>query len=138
METLGSPLLIGIILGAGLMYVGLQQEKSRDSSTALEGPVKYNCELSDGTFKDGKCVCQIESFQNQEEMYDKNTGFCESTHGGPAGNAWNASVGLPYGQFDHWFSIIGGQCKNSGGDFINARCECSSGKNYDKTTGQCK
>ena len=70
--------------------------------------IKHNCELSGGSFANGKCTCDVEENlgQTQEMMYDKNTGYCQSTHGGPAGDAFNASIGLPYGEYSYWPQVV--------------------------------
>lgn len=130
--------LLGAIIGIVVMLVIPKLGLSGKTNTGLVGPIKYNCELSDGTFKNGKCTCHIESFQTQEEMYDKDTGFCQTTFGGPGGNAFAASIGLPYGEYQYWNSIMSGLCDRSGGNMSGAACICSPGKDYDKTTGQCK
>src|SRR3989338_367085 len=48
--------------------------------------LKYNCELSGGSFSDNNCECPIEEEvgQTQALMYDKSTGYCQATEGGPA------------------------------------------------------
>lgn len=47
------------------------------------------CTLSAGTYADGACTCPLENNQTQEEMYDAATGFCQSSMGGPAGEAFD-------------------------------------------------
>lgn len=102
------------------------------------GAIKYNCELSAGTFKDSRCECELEAEQTQEEMYDEQTGFCQSSHGGPAGNAFFTSSGLPSGYYSFWTGIILDLCLKSGGNISGVACICPSGKTYDQTTGVCK
>ncbi len=48
---------------------------------------QYNCVQSGGLFKDDKCECPLEEGlgQTQEMMYDKSTGYCQTTAGGPGG-----------------------------------------------------
>lgn len=115
-------------------------QESTTVAESLTGPIRYNCELSGGTFKDDHCSCSIEENlgQTQESMYDKNTGFCQSTIGGPAGNAFNASIGLPYGDYNYWTGIVLGVCIDSGGSISGAACICPSGKIYSKTSGKCE
>ncbi len=102
--------------------------------------VAYNCELSDGEFTNNTCSCPYEAElgQNSKTKYDLSTGFCSSDIGGPAGDAFNASIGLPYGSYDFWTDIVGSACTESGGDWMTARCTCPSGTSYDKSTGVCK
>lgn len=130
-------LLIGAAIGTAIVYFGFMPHTPAAGTSLITGPIEYNCKLSGGTFKDGKCTCSIEEMQTQEEMYDKKTGFCQSTIGGPAGNAFQASVGLPYGDFGYYQNIILNLCESSGGT-MGAACSCPSGKAYNKSTGQCK
>lgn len=102
------------------------------------GAIKYNCELSGGIFKDNHCICSIEDFQTQEMMYDKNTGFCQSTHGGPAGDAFFASSGLPFGYYSFWMGIMMDLCETSGGSISGVACICPSEKTFSKTNGKCQ
>ncbi len=100
--------------------------------------IKHNCELSGGTFSENGCECPIEEDlgQTQEEMYNKKTGYCRTTHGGPGGEAFKASVGMPYGDYSFWENIVRLSCEKTHGKWINARCECLRGV-YDKSTGAC-
>lgn len=129
-------ILLGLIVGAaivGAVWI-LQPEKTEPSSSV----VKYNCELSDGKFIDGKCECPVEEglHQTSDSMYDSSTGFCQSAIGAPAGDALYASVGLPYGSFEFYLDIINYQCEQSGGHFLNARCDCGE-RSYNEATGHC-
>lgn len=99
--------------------------------------VQYNCELSGGVFDKGECACPLESFQTHDEMYDETTGFCQSSMGGPAGDAFYASVGLPHGEYFHWNGIITSLCEESGGTVSGAACKCPKGTTYDQTSGIC-
>jgi hypothetical protein len=110
------------------------------SSGEWENLIKYNCELSGGSFNDGSCECPIEknSGQTQDMMYDKNTGYCQTTSGGPGGDAFAASVGFPWGNYSFWTEIVGNNCTESGGSWLNARCICPDGKNYNQSTGSCE
>ena len=143
--------IVAALLGGGAIYLW-QIDKSADSppvSTqeqsesiiipSTEGAIKYNCELSGGSFKNGTCECPIEKElgQTQDMMYDKNTGFCQTTYGGPGGDAFAASVGLPYGDYEFYNGIIQNNCKETGGEFLYV-CNCPNGKSYDKSTGYCK
>ncbi len=103
----------------------------------IAGAVRYNCELSGGVVENGACVCSIEEFQTQDQVYDKTTGFCQSTIGGPAGDAFAASIGLPRGAYAFWNNIVIGLCEKSGGYVSGASCQCSTGTSYDKVTGTC-
>lgn len=55
--------------------------------------VQYNCTQSGGLFKDGECECPLEEGlgQTQEIMYDKSTGHCQTTAGGPGGELANTA-----------------------------------------------
>lgn len=55
--------------------------------------VQYNCAQSGGLFKDDKCECPLEEGlgQTQEMMYDKSTGYCQTTAGGPGGELANTA-----------------------------------------------
>lgn len=102
------------------------------------GAVKYNCELSGGTFENGACVCSLEGPESQEEMYDESTGFCQSAIGGPAGDAFAASIGLPYGEYGYWNDIMVNLCEGSDGSRSGAACICPEGKTFSKQTGECE
>lgn len=91
--------------------------------------MKYNCELSDGTFQNNTCNCSRGEDQTQEAEYDAQTGFCHSDISGPAGNAFQALIGLPYGEYDYHQNIIVDLYKSSGGSLSGAACKCTSGKN---------
>lgn len=134
-----SPAIQSEILKAIMTFKTLDgTDRTSPPKPILTGPVQYNCELSGGTFKDDRCTCSIEDFQTQEMMYDKNTGFCQSTIGGPAGNAFNASIGLPYGDYSYWTGIVLGICTDSGGSISGGACICPSGMSYSKTSGKCE
>ncbi len=111
-----------------------------DSTNKFAGVVKYNCEKSGGSFTNNSCVCPIEAElgQTQEMMYDINTGYCQTTTGGPGGDAFAASVGLPYGDYGFFMDIIVNACKKSDGEMSGAACICSKNTTYDKSTGYCK
>lgn len=116
-----------------------KQDENETVVSSTEGAVSYNCELSGGSFKNGFCECPIEEQlgQTQDMMYDKNTGFCQTTEGRPGGDAFEASIGLPYGDYEFYEGIVKYNCEETGGDFFYV-CKCPSGKSYDKTTGYCK
>lgn len=109
-----------------------------EKSLSITGPIRYNCELSGGTFQNERCTCQIEDFQTQELMYDKDTGFCQSTIGGPAGDADYASTGIPHGEYEYMGKIVMDLCSDSGGSVSGLACICPSNKNYNKTNGKCE
>ena len=132
--------LIGVIIGAITVFI-LYPAQQIQTPSQDTGAIRYNCELSAGTFEDEICSCPLEMPQTQDEMYDKTTGFCQSTIGGPAGAAFPASIGLPYGDYGYWNSIIQNLCVQSGGTLDTnpaASCICPSTTTYDKTTGQCQ
>lgn len=110
----------------------------KNNSISL-GPIQFTCELSGGSFSDGNCVCPLEEGigQTQDMMYDENTGFCQSTIGGPAGDAFAASIGLPYGDYAYYNEIIQYNCEESGGEFLNA-CSCAEESTYNQSTGRCE
>ncbi len=122
------------------IIASIKQEGGPQSSTLPLGPIRYNCELSGGSFENDRCTCLIEEElgQTQELMYDKETGFCQSTHGGPAGDAFNASIGLPHGGYGYWTQIVMDLCTNSGGNIFGAACICPADKTYSKTNGKCE
>jgi len=131
-------LVVGVAVGAGVM-LATQNQPEVDRATSLTGPVKYNCELSGGEFVDGECECPIEPSQTQEMMYDESTGFCQTTAGGPGGDAFQASAGLPYGPYKHYGRIVSHYCEKSGGTMLSgATCQCPDGEVYDKFTGVCE
>lgn len=142
--------IIAAILSGGCVYfwqinklgsptVSTQEQtktKSTTTTSSNEGAAKYNCELSSGSFKNGICECPDEFLG---DMYDETTGFCQSGEGGPAGDAFAASVGLPWKSYSFWIDIINSNCTKTGGSWgIPARCTCSNGKNYNQSTGYCE
>lgn len=131
-------LLLVLVVVVGFVKLSDAVDSEAVSVTELseQGAVRYNCELSGGTFENGSCVCSISEGQTQEDMYDKTTGFCQSDIGGSAGDAFFASVGLPYGDYGFWYSIILGLCEQSGGYVSGAACVCPSGL-YNETSGLC-
>lgn len=129
-------LLVGAAIGAAIVYYGVMPKTSTETSLAT-GAIEYNCELSGGTFKNDSCSCLLESGQTQALMYDDKTGFCQSSMGGPAGDAFNASIGLPYGDYGYYQNIIIDLCEGSGGSLSGATCICPAAETYEKSTGQC-
>lgn len=71
-------------------------------------------------------------------MYDKNTGYCQTTYGGPGGDAFFASIGLPYADYGYWTGIIMNLCTDSGGTISGVACICPTDKNYNKMNGKCE
>ena len=135
--------LSALVLLVGIFFViaSLIRKEKQLSTHPLTGPIRYNCELSGGTFQGDQCICPLDEGvpgQTQELMYDKDTGFCQSTNGGPAGDAFNASIGLPYGEYDFWTPIVIDLCTNSGGNISGAACICPSSKIYNKANGKCE
>jgi hypothetical protein len=133
-------IVLGITaLGTTLTWNATQRDT--EDSVQLTGPIRYNCELSAGTFNDGRCNCPAEEEYVETgggSAYDKKTGYCQTAHGGPSGDAFNASVGLPWGDFSFWIGIVGNHCTESGGSWLNARCTCPDGATYDRSSGICK
>lgn len=116
-------------------------EVNSESTTTNEftGAAKYNCKKSGGSFSaNNSCVCPIEEGlgQTQEMMYDEKTGYCQTTFGGPGGDAFAASVGLPYGDYAFYNEIVMNNCTETGGEFLYS-CNCPNGKVYDESTGYC-
>ena len=99
---------------------------TRSIGQSLSGPIKYNCELSGGTFEQNSCICPIEEQlgQTQEMMYGESTGFCQTTFGGAGGDAFYAGSGLPWGRYEHYHDIINYWCEESGGSKSGATCIC--------------
>jgi hypothetical protein len=134
-----------IIIGGGFWWWQTSSNMPENSNQTpvsanqWEELLEYNCELSGGSFSDHSCKCPIEEEigQTQEMMYDKSTGYCQTTHGGPGGDAFAASVGLPYGDYAFYNNIVQNNCKETGGKFLYV-CNCPNGKSYDKSTGYCK
>lgn len=134
--------IVAVLLGGISVYVWQNSvlqgvDESNNLSVLEEGAAKYNCELSDGSFKDGKCECLLEVGQTQESMYDKTTGFCQSSIGSPAGDAFAASAGLPFGDYSFYNDVVQNNCTETGGEFLFF-CTCAEGALYDKKTGYCK
>lgn len=151
--------IVAALIGGGGVYlwqanespesptVSTQEQDLNEPETVTEATssndwnelIGYNCELSGGSFSEYKgCECPLEEGQTQEEMYDKSTGYCQSSMGAPGGDAFAASVGLPLGNYSFWTDIVGNNCTETDGDWLNARCTCSDDKTYDKSTGYCK
>lgn len=159
--------IVAALIGSGGVYmwqinkspdspsVSTQEQPENITISSTEGAVKYNCELSGGSFSNNNCTClEEESFReinkyncentgtclNEQEVkdlvYDKNTGFCQTMQGGPAGDAFYSSIGLPYGDYDYYQEIVINNCNNSGGQHLTT-CNCPAGKSYDKKTGYC-
>lgn len=131
-------LIVGGIIGASAVFVIQSSTSKQQDQAQLTGPVRYNCELSGGAFKNGDCSCPLEPNQTQEETYDESTGFCQASIGGPGGSAFQASIGLPWGDYGYYQGIIIDLCEESGGGISGAACICPEPKTYDKTNGQCK
>jgi len=149
--------IVAAVIGGGGVYlwqrdespeslpVSIQEQESNEpqnvaaDTNEFAGVVKYNCEKSGGSFSNNSCVCPISEDlgQTQEMMYDKSTGYCQSDIGGPAGDAFAASIGLPYGDYAFYQEIVMNNCTETGGDFLYA-CSCPDGKSYDESTGYCK
>lgn len=130
-------LLMGVVLGAAIVNFGFAPTAPAETQL-VTGPIKYNCELSGGKFKNNTCSCRPDGEEIQANVYDEQTGFCQSDIGGPAGDAFSASIGLPYGEYGYYQGIIIDLCQKSGGELSGAACICPSGELYDRTTGQCK
>ena len=67
------------VVGGGIYYY--QNNYSTVTNQYIQ-ITKYNCEQSGGEFILGLCTCPSEF---GADMYDKITGYCETTHGGPGG-----------------------------------------------------
>lgn len=136
--------IIGGLVGASIVF-SVWALASRQQNKTLSGPIEYNCELSGGRFENENCTCSLELNQTQDEMYDQETGFCQTTFGGPGGDAFEASIGLPYGSYGFWTSIVVDLCEQSGGSMSGAACICPSEPSvagtpaytYSKETGLC-
>ena len=134
---------LAVLLGSGGIYlwqmntlpesliVSAQEEKQT-------GPIQHNCELSGGSFSNGNCTCQLEGEQTQAQMYNQSTGYWQSTMGGPAGDAFPASVGLPWGEYSFWTDVVGHNCAATGGEWLNAQCTCSGELTYNTSNGFCQ
>ena len=119
--------------------------------------IKNNCELSGGSFSNNRCVCESEEeFRSinkyncenadsclleeeiQELAYNKNTGYCQTMHGGAGGEAFFAESGAPYGYYSFWREIVFNHCEATGGSLSGLACICPENTFYDKSDGQCK
>ena len=137
--VLFSGIILGVIATAVVSKLAIAPTAApKTIAPPLSGPIKYNCELSGGTYTNGACVCPLESIQTQEDMYDTTTGFCQTTFGGPGGAAFAASIGLPHGSYSFYNEIIMNLCTKSGGNISGAACICPTNKNYSEKTGQCE
>jgi hypothetical protein len=130
-------LITALIAGGGVYFWQSDQSSTSDEWATL---IQYNCELSNGSFVDGSCECTFDpEWQTQEEMYDKSTGYCQTDHGGPGGDALAASVGMAHGSYAFWSDIVGYNCKESGGEWWpSAACTCPEETTYDEETGYCE
>ena len=126
--------IVGLIIGSVIVFFAMPPIQN----STLDEPVKYNCELSTGEFVNGECECHLEGEQTQELMYDSATGFCQTTYGGPGGDAFQASIGLPHGYYSFWTSIVLGLCTDSGGTISGVACICPSPLEYSQDTGRCE
>ncbi|MBT4856866.1 hypothetical protein HON52_01630 [Candidatus Uhrbacteria bacterium] len=125
--------IIGIFVGAVSVFLLFQYIQV--NTPFIVGPIQFTCEYSGGVFKGDVCVCPIEEQlgQTQEMMYDESTGYCQTTYGGPGGDASNVLLG-----FEYFFSIVEYNCNESGGiSHTYSRCQCPDGSEYDKDTGYC-
>ncbi len=79
-----------VILVLAIVAFGFVLNRFDDASSATwRTIVAYNCTESGGVFSDDACRCGIDEAlgQTQENMYDKTTGYCQTTIGGAAGRA---------------------------------------------------
>lgn len=90
--------LTAVIVSAGFYVYSKKSVQTAPATTVQPSEwkqiVQYQCEQSGGTFKD-VCVCPTEFADN--DMYDKKSGQCQTTFGGPGGalgDAINSCVGL--------------------------------------------
>ena len=89
--------IITAIVAGGVVYFWQKQ-----NSPVLPMPenkiIKYNCEQSGGRFTNNKCFCPLEEQlgQTSEMMYDKETGYCQTTHGGPGGRIGEMIIKFGY------------------------------------------
>jgi hypothetical protein len=92
-----SIIITALIVGGGVYFWQQKQvpnspsvaniKTNEASANAWKKIIQYNCEQSGGSFKNDKCECPFEEQlgQTSEIMYDKNTGYCQTTAGGPGG-----------------------------------------------------
>ncbi|HCA67554.1 MAG TPA: hypothetical protein DEP11_04900 [Candidatus Jacksonbacteria bacterium] len=90
-------IITAIIAGGGVYFwQGMATTKTQNTEPVIKTTIEenewnkiaqYNCAQSGGLFKDDKCECPLEEGlgQTQEMMYDKSTGYCQTTAGGPGG-----------------------------------------------------
>ncbi len=89
-------IIVGAAIGGGLVYVFLSQNvpepqvSSTQDNTCVDewkNIVQYNCEQSGGSYENNSCVCPFEEElgQTSQSMYEVETGYCQTTYGGPGG-----------------------------------------------------
>lgn len=98
--------IIAIIAGSSIYLLQPKQTlyaplvtKNEEYISAWRAIVKYNCEQSGGTFAGDRCKCPFEAQlgQTSDSMYDRTTGQCQTTLGGPGGELGrdiNQCIGL--------------------------------------------
>ena len=131
--------LIGILIGAGITYTVMNTDSPSEQATLGSSLIQRNCELSDGKFINNRCECPFDEENNQtaDQMYNKSSGYCISDIGDPAGDAFYASAGLPYGPNEFWRPIMATLCSDSGGYNSGHACLCPDDKSLDKSSGRC-
>lgn len=134
--------LVSCLFAGAAVYIWQQKNVATDvvneSPNSYELVAQYNCEKSSGIFQDHRCECPLELGQTQEMMYDTSTGYCQSSHGGPNGDAFAAYTGLPYGSYAFWANVVRNNCEESGGRWNTAaHCACQNGMTYDTSSGSC-
>ncbi len=79
-------IVAALIISIGFYFSSFKRIND-PSNDAWREVVQYNCEQSGGTFKNDICSCPFEAQlgQTAEMMYDKTTGHCQTTAGGPGG-----------------------------------------------------
>ncbi len=91
MQSQASKIVLAVIIAGVVVGGGVYSWQKKDTtvlSTQENLVVKYNCEQSGGKFTNNKCDCPFEQQlgQTSDSMYDRETGYCQTTHGGPGGS----------------------------------------------------
>lgn len=91
---------VAALLAGGGVFLWQQNESPSSPLVEIQEQIaQYNCEQSGGTFAGSSCTCPIEEGlgQTQEMMYDENTGYCQTTFGGPGGEVMQ-QMQISYGR----------------------------------------
>jgi len=155
-----SVIITAIVVGGGmyLWQMSMADEGTADlpaigmGETETEAPppaaadmadsaiVKYNCEQSGGTYRNGACNCPLESEGEGQFQYEAETGYCISEFGIPGGELGHTAIKMQELTMLK-NQIVRFNCEQSGGEYKDDSCDCSSLDDefaeYDNSTGYC-